>query len=108
MLRLAVIWGVVAFGVSALGGAADLDAGSEGANGAPGNRWVRAGQEEIVRIEREVADLNAILEAQKALIEYRRAGGDRQARLDGRLCLESVLGPLCETLGLTFALGGKR
>ena len=71
-----------------------------------GSRWVRAGQAEIVRIEHEVADLNAIVEAQKALIEFRRTGGDQKARLDARLCLESALRPLCVNLQETFGARG--
>ena len=110
MLRAGVIVGVLAAVVLSTNAGVAGEEGREAKDpGSPrGSALVRAGQTEVVRIAREVADLNAILQAQKALIDYRDEGGDPEARLDGRLCLESVLRPLCEALGQTFALGGER
>ena len=60
-----------------------------------------------VRLEGEVAELAAILEAQSALAEYVESGGAGEDEgLDPRLCRESALRPLCSELPETFGESG--
>lgn len=60
-----------------------------------------------LRLEGEVAELAAILEAQGALVEYVESGGAGEDEgLDPRLCRESALRPLCSELRETFGESG--
>ena len=59
------------------------------------------------RLEREIAELAAILAAQGALVEYVESGGAGEGEgLDPRLCGESALRPLCADLRETFGESG--
>ena len=104
MLRRGVVAAVAGLGLVwwSVAGAEDGPTGGDGAAGVAPAESVLAGQDEIARIEREVADLDAIRKAQEALIEYRRAGADPGARLDRGLCVRSVLRALCDRLEETF------
>ena len=67
----------------------------------------RAVEAHRARLEGEIAELNAILEAQNALVEYVESGGAGESDgLDPRLCGESALRPLCPELRETFGGSG--
>ena len=104
MLRMAVVAAVVGLGLAWWpgAGAEERPPGGDGEGAAGPSESVLAGQDEIARIEREVADLDAIRKAQEVLIEYRRAGAGPGARLDRELCVRSVLRALCGRLEETF------
>ena len=60
------------------------------------------------RLEGEIAELAAVLEAQNALVEYVESGGGGEDEgLDPRLCGESALRPLCSELLETFGESGR-
>ena len=96
--------GAVGLGLAWWGGAPAQERTDAGASARePETRTsIRSGQAELVRIEREIADLDAIRKAQAVLIEWRRVGGDPALRLDTRLCVGSALRGLCARLGETF------
>ena len=99
-----------------LAGDAAVAGESDGLRGSAGARISEVEREEPWRanrrrveatrrqIEIEVAELHAIAEAQRALVEYVESGGGSDDEgLDRMLCDESALRPLCAELVETFS-----
>ena len=91
-------------------GPQDVEAGNVRQGAAPGGALDaarKAVEAHRARLEGEIAELAAIVEAQTALVEYVESGGAGEDEgLDPRLCRESALRALCPELLETFGESG--